>query len=173
MINKFDKDLELLSSIFPGKKEGIDRAVVNFSSWKDANYGIHTFIYAENDCKGDVCGVRNSIEKIFNSFVGESNCLHGFWEEKIETFEDKLNIEFLMLVSYVYMRLQSSKEREVETATCVAGILIMISFDISPYGWYIQQHPDPEDQPISNPQENEQMSRTAEVMGMIREMNNT
>lgn len=145
MINKLDKDIETLSKIYPGKETLIDKAVINFSSWKDQSYGIHTFIYSENDCKGDVCGVRNSIEKIFNSFIGEDNCLHEFWEERINVFEDTFNIEFLMLVSYVYMRLQTSKiddSRCVETSTLVAGILIMVSMGINPHDEYMEFHPE-------------------------------
>ena len=132
MINKLEKDLEVLKQIYT--KDSIpNSAVINMSSWKESPYAafpneetkcvVHSFIYSEQDCKGEVCSIRFSLEKVYNSFTSHENYLHKFWEEKIEAFENIYNIEFLMLISYVYMLNENSINREVDTATEVAAVL--------------------------------------------------
>lgn len=132
MINKLGKDLEVLSQIYP--KEFVpNSAVINMSSWKespcsvspneDALYHVHSFIYSEQDCKGEVCSIRFNLEKIYRSFTCQENYLYEFWKQKIELFESIYNIEFLMLISYIYMLNENSNNREVDTATEVAAVL--------------------------------------------------
>lgn len=132
MINKLEKDLDVLKQIYT-KDSVPDNSVINMSSWKEPVHSVapkeetkclvHSFIYSEQDCKGEVCSIRFNLEKVYNSFTSKENYLHEFWEKRIEAFEAIYNIEFLMLISYVYMLNDNSKNREVDTATEVAAVL--------------------------------------------------
>ena len=120
MVNRTQKELQILRKIVVSKQT-VEECFIQMGSWKDKENLIHPFIFSEQD--GEVASIKFNLEKIYDIFTDKGSLLHSFWDSMITHFEDTTEIDFLMLISYVYMITKNGSDRNVQTATEIAAIL--------------------------------------------------
>lgn len=118
MINRVQTEMKLLS-LLCGSKEP-EPSLIDVGSWKDEENNIHTFVYSLTD--GDVGQIKFHLGKIYGTFVSDE-MTKNFWKELIDNFEVKHDIDFFMLISFIYMTNQCS-DRSIKCMGQIAHVLM-------------------------------------------------
>jgi len=127
-VNRLASDMLRISEILGYSFNIIDLGNVGIETFKDGRGNENTLpmeVVYNREKDTDYSRVESSITKIFNAFMyGEQS---KFWRTVIlEGFETSTQIDFMLLVSFIYMKqadIENKETRIAESMSIIAAIL--------------------------------------------------
>lgn len=126
-INRLLSDMMKIADILGYNMNTLDIGNVGIETFKDTKSDQNVLMEVVYDKQKDMefNKVEFQITKIYNAFIyGEQST---FWKKVIlEKFEPQTQVDFMLLVSFIYMRLADSDNKETriaEATTIISAIL--------------------------------------------------
>lgn len=126
MINRTARDIQAMDAIVKGDRTEI--ATVDIASYRYENITL-PFVYNLSE-EPLLSQLKFNIGQIYDIFTKDKQTVE-LWSYLIEKFENLFNIDFLMFVSYIYMKNMGKSNRKMLTeAQVIATLIREVGYDI-------------------------------------------